>query len=107
MTTSTSNKIAELNDQFRKNLTLGVVNRTNRVTAIDAEKLMQSIASFDNFTEDNDPWREHDFGSIELDGECLFWKIDYYDLQLEYQSEDPADTNKTKRVMTIMFADEY
>ena len=35
------------------------------------------VSHFDAFTPDNDPYGEHDFGSIDLDGEKLFWKIDY------------------------------
>ena len=42
-----------------------------------------------------------------IDGTMLFWKIDYYDKQVEYGSEDPADPAKTTRVLTIMLADEY
>jgi Protein of unknown function (DUF3768) len=34
---------------------------------------------FDAFTTDNDPCGERDFGSFLLDGEKLFWKIDYVD----------------------------
>jgi hypothetical protein len=35
------------------------------------------LIAFDTFTNDNDPHRERDFGSFDLDGEKLFWKIDY------------------------------
>ena len=60
-----------------------------------------------NFTTDNDPHREHDFGSFEIEGETYFFKIDYYALDMDGGSEDPADPEKTTRVLTIMRADEY
>ena len=62
---------------------------------------------FDKFDSDNDPHREHDFGSFEIDGETYFFKIDYYALDMDGGSEDPADPEKTTRVLTIMRADEY
>jgi hypothetical protein len=110
MTTSTSNKIAELNDQFRKDFSLGIVQFTSLVAAMDVSKrdtLMAKIANYEDFDADSDPWDEHDFGSVVIDGELLFWKIDYYDLELEKHSEDPTDPTKTKRVLTVMFAEEY
>lgn len=57
--------------------------------------------------EDNDPYGERDFGSIELEGERYFWKIDYYDRTLRFGAEDPADTSETMRVLTLMHASEY
>lgn len=54
-----------------------------------------------------DVYGEHDFGSFEIGEEHLFWKIDYYDLSLLYGSKDPADATQTKRVLTIMLAEEY
>jgi hypothetical protein len=59
------------------------------------------------FTDDNDPYGEHDFGSFGLCNRKFFWKIDYYDPQLEYGSEDPTDPQKTTRVLTLMLAEEY
>ena len=50
---------------------------------------------------------EHDFGSIELFDEKLFWKFDYYDLDLKFGSPNPADPAVTVRVLTTMLADEY
>jgi Protein of unknown function (DUF3768) len=51
--------------------------------------------------------REHDFGNFQIEGETYFWKIDYYALDMAGGSEDPADPEKTARVLTIMSADEY
>ena len=56
---------------------------------------------------DNDPNGEHDFGNFELAGQKFFWKIDYYDTTMEFGSEDPADSAKTTRVLTIMLTSEY
>lgn len=70
-------------------------------------RLLTAVMTFTAFSADNDPWGEHDFGSIDQDGTRYFWKIDYYDPRGENGSEDPADPVKTLRVLTIMRADEY
>ena len=99
-----------LNDNFRSTFVGGQVVMTagRRCPAVDTKaRLLLAVQSFSNFTKDNDPHREHDFGSIEIEGETYFWKIDYYDLDMSVGSEDPADPSKTTRVLTIMRADEY
>ncbi|MEQ8399699.1 MAG: DUF3768 domain-containing protein [Roseitalea porphyridii] len=50
---------------------------------------------------------EHDFGALMVEGERLFFKIDYYDSTLTMGSSDPADPAVTCRVMTVMLASEY
>jgi hypothetical protein len=65
------------------------------------------VQTFDVFSEDNDPYAKHDFGSFEFAGEKCFWKISYYDKSLAYGSDDPADETRTTRVLTIMLASEY
>ena len=69
--------------------------------------VVEKIRAFDAFDDDNDPWGEHDFVSVELDGQTFFAKTDYYDRKLEAHSEDAADPDKTCRVMTIMLAEEH
>ena len=70
-------------------------------------RVILAVQTFDAFTPDNDPHREHDFGSFEIDGETYFFKVDYYALDMASGSEDSADPAKTTRVLTIMRADEY
>ena len=59
------------------------------------------------FRTSNDPWGEHDFGAVEVRGEKVFFKIDYYTLDLNAGSENPANEGETHRVLTIMLASEY
>ena len=105
-----SAKIAVLNDRARQRLdhcrwilTQGVLS----CDPITVAELLIAVEDFDNFTADNDPYAEHDFGVIKLSGDTFFWKFDYYDLDLQMHSPDPTDTNVTTRVLTIMLADEY
>lgn len=67
----------------------------------------KAVAEFGDFDADNDPHAEHDFGAVTVAGVKLFFKTDYYDLDLSAHSPDPADPNFTRRVLTIMRADEY
>jgi Protein of unknown function (DUF3768) len=104
------NKIALLNDSLRRTLTGGKVFMTDGVAALaeaDLARLLAKVRSFDDFNGDNDPYGEHDFGSLELAGRTYFFKVDYYAPDMEGGSEDPADPVKTTRVLTIMRADEY
>jgi hypothetical protein len=71
------------------------------------ERIVKTIAVFDDFHHDNDPHQEHDFGSFEVDGRTIFFKIDYYDKSLSMHSPDPSDPSVTQRVITVMMADEY
>jgi len=70
-------------------------------------KLLRQVRTFDMFTPDNDPYGEHDFGAFDLGGQGYFWKIDYYDVSMTYGSEVPHDPAQTRRVLTVMMADEY
>lgn len=102
--------IQQLNDALRTSFRGGRVVTTSGVADMpDTEKadLIDKVRRFDGFTEDNDPHGDHDFGSIDVLGETYFWKIDYYDLECVYGSDDPADPSKTMRVLTIMHANEY
>src|SRR5271165_2443033 len=103
-------RIRELNDAFRSTFAGGKVTMTAGVYALpDMVKAaaLQKAATFDDFSEENDPYGEHDFGSFELCGRKFFWKIEYYDRDMQYGSEDPSDPAKTTRVMTVMLASEY
>lgn len=103
-------RIRELNDQLRKSLLGGRILMTHGVSALSSEQtveLLTAVKAFDDFSEDNDPYGEHDFGSIDLHGTKYFWKIDYYDPSMTYGSEDATDPSKTVRVLTIMLAEEY
>jgi Protein of unknown function (DUF3768) len=103
-------RIRELNDAFRKQPVAGDVVVTSGIAARGAAFVRQALAdvsAFDVFTPDNDPYHEHDFGEFKLAGASLFWKIDYYDQAREYGSQDPADAAVTRRVLTVMLAEEY
>jgi Protein of unknown function (DUF3768) len=71
------------------------------------ERIVKTIVVFDDFCHANDPHEEHDFGAFEVEGNKIFFKIDYFDESLTYHSPDPADPSVTKRVITIMLAEEY
>jgi len=100
-----------LNDNFRSTFVGGQVVMTQGVNALPIDtkaRVLLAVQSFSNFTKDNDPHGEHDFGSIEIEGETYFFKVDYYDaLDMQFGSENPADPEQTTRVLTIMRADEY
>ena len=102
--------IRDLNDEFRRTLTGGTLLLTSGIIALGAEAQAQIIAAvraFDAFTPDNDPWGEHDFGSLDFAGQRVFFKLDYYDPTRAMHSDDPTDPSQTERVMTIMLAREY
>lgn len=105
-----TDRIRLLNDQLRKNLSGGGAIITPGIAALGAEaveRLVKTIAIFDDFCTANDPHGEHDFGAFEFDGTPVFFKIDYYDKDLNLHSPDPANPAVTERVITLMLAEEY
>jgi hypothetical protein len=112
MTTAKTEAIRALNDQLRANLRVGGDGAviTTGVAALGHEvvaRIFKTIAVYDEFCNANDPYEEHDFGALDVDGQIVFFKIDYYDPAFTYHSSDPADPTVTQRVITIMLAEEY
>lgn len=98
-------KIRELNDRLRRTGIGGTIVLTRAVAGLDEpdlKDLLRLVREFDDFNRGNDPWGEHDFGEVVLNGVRYFWKIDAYDLNLEWASPDPTDDAVTCRVLTIM-----
>jgi Protein of unknown function (DUF3768) len=108
---ATTARIAELNDLCRK--APGIAGRMFQTAGIsalpedDQSAIREKVETFNDFTSDNDPHKEHDFGAFEHKGVRIFWKIDYYDKTMTQGSEDPSDPKQTVRVLTIMLASEY
>lgn len=101
----TSAKIASINDEFRRSMSGCTITRGVTALAPFMNEIFVKVRDFSEFTEDNDPYGEHDFGSFESGEHKLFWKIDYYDENLEKWC-DPLSPD-CNRVLTIMLAEEY
>lgn len=108
-------EVAQLNDAFRKGdpsvpgqrfLTAGVVHLLKQLD-ISTDTLIQRVAEFDDFTQQNDPYDQRDFGGFEFHGHQLLWKVDAYDQDYALGSDDPTDLSKIRRVLTIMLAEEW
>jgi hypothetical protein len=99
-----------LNDELGQHLLGGRAVMTPGIAALGPDavsRLIQTIATFDDFCTANDPHGEHDFGAFDFDGTPVMFKIDYYDKNLSFHSPDPADATVTERIITIMLAEEY
>ena len=99
-------KVAALNDGARQNAANYTATRgIMALSDITISDIFVAVQEFTNFTEDNDPYGEHDFGSFVVDSQKVFWKIDYYTQDLS-SGCDPLDPH-CRRVVTVMLADEY
>lgn len=105
-----SKRVAALNDELRRSFEGGLVVETPGIEGLGPElvaEVRQKVQAFASFTPDNDPHGEHDFGSLKLEERTVFWKVDYYDRRGRAHSPDPADPERTLRVLTVMLAEEY
>lgn len=110
--------IALINDIFRSAVPFGDVNgipgravMTRGIADLGPRFVaatIEAVISFEDFTEGNDPYGEHDFEVIEVEGKRVLWKIDYYaDDTCTSGASDPADCTRTYRLMSVMLAGEY
>jgi Protein of unknown function (DUF3768) len=120
-------RIARLNDRARQAMGLActaiVTVGFRSLPDADQSRVRELIETYDAFDEDSDQHGERDFGTVyqlgdgrwtterprlrEDERERVFWKLDYYDRDLRFSSEDAANPAVTRRVLTIMLADEY
>ena len=110
MPDATTAKIAALNDHARQTFGECRVVITQGVAELgkdDVAYILDKVRKYKDFTPINDPYFEHDFGSIQFGENTIFWKIDYYDHDLQMHSPDPSDPTVTARIITIMLAEEY
>lgn len=97
-------RIRQLNDNLRTTFGGGKIIMSVGVAELShdlkAAALME-LRKFAAFDQGNDPWSEHDFGSFVIGHYTFVFKIDYYDKEMIGASEDPADFDKTTRVLTL------
>ena len=114
--------IARLNDRLRAMISvtspcpasprIGMVLYTKGLMSLPPDKVALiwcRVRDYQSFTPETDPYGERDFGAIDIDGvPRVFWKIDYFaDDTCACGSEDPSDSARSFRVLTVMLADEY
>ncbi|AVM74549.1 DUF3768 domain-containing protein [Magnetospirillum gryphiswaldense] len=103
-------RIAALNDQLRRDHRYGKVVITRGIQALGhqaIQEVLAAVAAFAEFTPENDPYAEHDCALMTVGGHRVIWKVDCYDTDLNFASDDPADPAVTIRVLTIMLSDEW
>lgn len=103
--------IANLNDElrvFHLGGTVVVSAMIDKLPDSTIKEVFDAIANFTDFNKDNDPYGEHDCAFVTVPAlvKRVMFKIDYFDQNMEWASEDPADPKKTTRVMTVCYPEE-
>ena len=110
MDIQTPEKLAEiqrLNDTFRSTFHGGEISFTHSFTELPSmvkAAVLQLVAEFNDFNEENDPRGIRDYGSFDYCNREFWWKIDFYTLEPSDDALDLTDPTKTLRVMTVGLA---
>lgn len=116
--------VAVQNDAFRRRLGPVLVGSdlvngqtvvTPGIAALRSDEMalvLRAVQRADDFTPDNDPDGQHDYGVVEIqvpgrEPVKAFWKIDLYDPAYEDGPDDAADVRNVRRVLTMMLPSEY
>ena len=102
--------IRDLNNKLRSTFTGGRILTTIGIRSKpveDVSRILAKVRSFNKFNKSNNVYGENDYGSFAFKGDVIIWKIDYYDKNYCFMSENPADPTITNRVLTIMTGEEY
>jgi len=102
-------KLRELNVTLRREMPHGHVIITRAVGQLELATLLEitkAVREFDAFTADDEPWDEHDFGQVIVDGQSYFWKIYAHDPGMASGSTDTTDEAATRRIIRIMTENE-
>jgi len=98
-------KIAALNDQLRTTFKGGRVQMTPSVYGLDDRlrgRALAVLARYNKFALDS----EHDWGTFIFAGFSFEWHIEYRGKDGAGISPDPADPDKTFRVLTLYAIDD-
>ncbi len=100
-------RIASLNDMFRRSFVGGSLVITSGLQVcgpLFVRTALKAVRDFEDFPVENDPHGEHDAGDRVVFEQQIIWKIDYFDPSMTHGSEDPADIEHTRRVLTVILA---
>ena len=103
-------RIRALNDALRRSGASGRILMTAGVAALPRDEqlaIVAAVMAFEAFDADDDPYGEHDFGALRIAAHRVMFKIDAYDRSMRAHSPDPGDPAVTRRVLTILLAEEY
>jgi Protein of unknown function (DUF3768) len=97
--------IIALNDQLRTTFKGGRVQITPSVYQLDDRlrgRALSVLARYNKFAADS----EHDWGTFIFAGFSFEWRIEYRGKDVTSISCDPADPDKTSRVLTLYAIDD-
>ena len=103
-------RIVQLNDSFRRTFVGGSLVVTAGLQLrgpLFVRTALKAVRDYEIFSAENAPRAEHDMGVLTVLEQQVIWKIDYFDPSMTQGSEGPADVERTRRVLTVMLADEY
>jgi hypothetical protein len=103
---SKANKITKPNKTYTVAAKIGQERRGVALPKEEQAEITQRIQSLAAATLDVEPSADLDSGSFECVGKTILWKIEFFDIQLRFSSPNPADEWVTRRVITVMLAEE-
>lgn len=98
-------RIIELNDQLRTTFTGGRVQMTRNVYELDDRLRGRALSAMARYRRFDDA-SEHDYGVFIFAGFSFEWRIEYRTKDEAAVSPDPADPDKTFRVLTLYAIDD-
>ena len=119
---SDASVIGEQNDIFRRHLGFAalwknqplhgkiiITSGINSLPEVLQIGLLREMVNFRDFTPENDPWGDHGFGVVEVNGTRAFWKLDVLDATGTdgITVPDAADPSKVSRVLTLYLPSEH